>query len=313
MIDQPGIYDITHEEYHRDPCPEPSLSASAIKKIVTHSPRHAWTANQRLNPNYVSEEKMEFDRGSAAHALLLEGDDRMSVLPFKDYKKDAAQAARVDARSAGRFPILEHQYGAILKMREVALRAIAACPDLAGITLADGKPEQTIIWREGDVWNRARADWLHKDRRLLLDYKSTATCAHPDSWVRTMAGLGGDIQGAHYLRGNDVTGGDPLAKFVFIVQEVVEPFACCLIGLPPRFVELGNSKRFEALRTWHQCLKTGVWPGYPDRICWVDPPSYLVAQWENRGIGADPGTAIDDDEGAPLTEDSLRSLSRRAA
>jgi hypothetical protein len=314
VIDQPGVYELPHEDYHRDPCPEPSLSASSIKKIVTHSPRHAWTGSQRLNPDYVSEEKMEFDRGSAAHALLLEGDDRMAVLPFPDYKKDAAKASRADARAAGRFPILEQQYPSILKMREIALRAIAACPDLGGIRLTDGKAEQSLFWKEGDVWNRARTDWMHKDRGLILDYKSTATCAHPDAWVRTMAGMGGEIQGAHYLRGNEMTGGDPLGKFVFLVQEVVDPFACCLIGLPPAFLELGAAKRFEALRVWHHCLKTGVWPSYPDRICWVEPPPYLIAQWEGRGIGADPGTAIDENaEFQPGELERLGRIGRRAA
>jgi hypothetical protein len=33
MIDQPGVYDIPAEQYHADPCPQPSLSA-AIRLYV---------------------------------------------------------------------------------------------------------------------------------------------------------------------------------------------------------------------------------------------------------------------------------------
>jgi hypothetical protein len=306
----PGIYDIPADEYHRDPCPTPAVSNSAIKRILTHSPRHAFTESRRLNPNHQRKEKWEFDRGSAAHALLLEGEDRMRVLPFEDYRKDAAKHARDDARAAGFYPVLQEQYESILQMRENALAAIAACKDLGGITLLDGKPEQTLIWQEGDTWARARLDWLHRDGILVLDYKTTETCAHPDAWVRTMAGMGGDIQGSFYLRGNKAVGGDPLAKFVFIVQEVTPPFAVCLIGLPPMFLELGTLKVCEGIDLWARCVATNSWPAYPDRICWVEPPPYLMAQWEARSIGADPAPPNEDD---PITDASLRSMQRRAA
>ena len=105
-------------EYHADPCPEPSLSSSIARLILSHSPLHAWTEHPRLNPNYKPEESTKFDRGSAAHALLLEGEDRMAVIPFKDYRKDAAQEARDNARLAGKFPVLEADYPSILQMRE---------------------------------------------------------------------------------------------------------------------------------------------------------------------------------------------------
>ena len=34
IIDQPGIYDIPEDQYHRDPVPGGSLSASGAKKLL---------------------------------------------------------------------------------------------------------------------------------------------------------------------------------------------------------------------------------------------------------------------------------------
>lgn len=283
-----GLHRMSAAEYHADPAPAPSLSSSIAKRLITHSPLHAWTDHRRLNPNYTPEERDAFDLGSAAHALLLEGEDRMQVIPAKDFKTAAAQALRDAARSAGRHPILEGKYPKVMKMREAALRAIAACVDLGGITLADGTAEPTAIWQEGAAWCRARLDWLSNDRRLILDYKTTAASAHPDAWVKTMAGLAGEVQAAFYLRGNEATGGPEGARFVFIVQEVSEPFACSLLGMPPAFLALGAAKVEEAVELWKRATEANTWPAYPDRICWLEPPPWLITQWENRGIGVSP-------------------------
>src|SRR5215831_5713580 len=45
----PGVYAMPAAQYHADPCPTPSLSASIIKLICLDSPAHAWTAHPKLN------------------------------------------------------------------------------------------------------------------------------------------------------------------------------------------------------------------------------------------------------------------------
>ena len=35
-------------------------------------------------------------------------------------------------------------------------------------------------------------------------------------------------------------------------------------------------------KIWNECLKTGMWPGYPDQICTVDTPAYALTQWEYK-------------------------------
>lgn len=279
MIDAPGIYaGIPEAEYHADVCPEPSLSSSIIKLLVTQSARHAWTAHPRLNPQHVSEESERFDIGKAAHALLLEDEDRMVVVDAKDWRTKAAQEARDAARAAGKFPVLPHQNQAIREMAQEAARTLVLIPELDGV-LAEAKPEQTLIWREGETWCRARPDWMVST--LLIDYKTTDN-ASPDVWSRNkLVEMGYDIQAAWYLRGLKALTGDD-ADFVFLVQEIEPPYECSAVGVSQAMLELGRRKVDVGLALWERCMRTQQWPGYPRAICWADPQAWHETRFEER-------------------------------
>ncbi len=278
----PGLHAMSAEVYHADPCAAPSLSSSIGRIIIAQSALHAWTAHPRLNPAYRHEEKDAFDLGSAAHALLLEGEDRMQVIDAEDFRTKAARELRDAARAAGRHPVLAAKYRDVQAMAQRAHEAIARCPDLSGLTLADGDAEQVAIWREGDAWMRVRFDWIAKARDVILDYKTTSASASPQAWPRTMAGLGGEFQGAFYHLGNERTGGPVGAKFIFLVQETFPPYACSLQGLSPGYLDLGYSKAREAITTWQRCMASGIWPAYTPRVCWMEPPAWEQAKWEEH-------------------------------
>lgn len=315
MIKDPGVYALPEAEYHADPAPVPSLSSSLCKTLLYRSPLHAWMEHPRLNPNFVPTERAEFDLGTAAHALFLEGRSAgIEVIDPKDYpgKKggipdgwtnDAIREARDKARAAGKVPMLPHQYEKVVEMVDAAKLAWAANEDLAGIPFLDGKAEQSIFWREGATWLRARPDWLSNDRKLIVDYKTTAASASPEDWVRTMLGCGYDIQAPFYLRGNRATGGDERAKFVFLVQETEPPYACSWIGMPPSFIAMGDAKVEHAIALWRLCMESDRWPGYPTRICWMDAPSWAESRWAERAEHA---------EGIPYDLDKMFSRKETA-
>lgn len=292
IISEPGIYSMAANDYHADPCLEPSLSSHVAHILLTRSPRHAWHAHPRLNQNYQPKESSTFDYGSAAHALLLEGEDRMVVVDAEDWRTNAAKSERAMARAAGLHPVLKHQHAKIVAMRDVAVAAINACPDLGGRTLADGKPEQTVIWRErSGVRCRGRIDWLSDDKRVHLDLKTTEGSANPNSWLRTMMTNGGDLQDVFYRRGIAATGGGDSVG-VFLVQEQDEPYACSFVSLSPAFLALGEAKFERAVTEWQRCLAANNWPGYPSGICYVEPPVWAMSQWDEseqvRGHEYDP-------------------------
>jgi hypothetical protein len=63
--------------------------------------------------------------------------------------------------------------------------------------------------------------------------------------------------------------------------------------MPPAFIELGARKIEHAIRLWRECMASGKWPGYPNRIHWAEPPAWAQAQWDEvemaHGIEYDPG------------------------
>lgn len=280
---KPGIYTMPEADYHADPCPAPSLSSSIAKILLAQSPLHAWHAHPRLNPDFKPEESEAFDLGKAAHALLLEGDDRMQVIDAENYRTKAAQEARDAARAAGKYPVLAAQYADVLAMRQAALEAIEQCSDLSGMKMADGKPEQTVIWQEGGAWLRCRPDFLTDDRKIVLDYKST-TDATPATFQRQMVRMGYHFQEAFYSRGIAAVTGEAPA-FVFLAQENTAPYRCSFHACGPSLRQIADAEIDRAISVWTRCMETGKWPSYRLDIHYAEAASWQIAEHEEHANG----------------------------
>lgn len=283
VIDQPGIYRIGPDDYHSDPCPTPSLSSSIARLMLANSPAHGWYNHPRLNPAFEREEKETFDLGRAAHAYLLEGESGFAIIEADDWRTAKAKSARELARLAGKIPLLAHRWADVQAMALTAREQLAKHE--APIPLTNGRAEQTLIWPErGDVWCRARLDWLHDAYEWIDDYKSTGATANPDEWTRgPLFGTGYDLQAAFYVRGLKVLTGIE-AQFRFVVQENFAPFALSVIGLGPDVLTLAEKKRQHAVELWRDCLRANSWPAYPTRTCFAELPPWIEANWLAREL-----------------------------
>lgn len=299
VIDKPGIYQMTATTYHADPVTAPSLSSSIARTLLSYSPRHAWFEHPQLNPAVEREEKEMFDLGSAAHRLLLEGEFGFAIIDAPDWRTKAAKDERDAARLDGKIPLLAHRWQDVQDMATAA-RMQLGDHEATPIPFRGGKPEQTVIWREGDVWCRARLDWLHDDHSAIDDLKTTQASANPDVWTRALFGAGYDIQAAFYLRGLAAIGGGGArgTAFRFIVQENYRPFALSVIGLAPDALALADRKVSQAIALWGECLKRNRWPGYPLQTCYAELPPWQEAQWMERELREE---GIRDD-GRPIGE-----------
>jgi len=286
MVDAMGIYEISEDEYHADPCPTPSASSSILRVIATRTPRHAWYAHPRLNPTHRAIERGDFDIGKAAHALLLEGEDRMAIVEADDWRTKEAKTARDGARASGKLPLLRTDYEAVKAMVAAARAQLVAHddPDLQLLGLADlaAMAERTIIWHDGRLWCRARADILVPLNELFLDYKTTAGSAHPDVWSRNHLWPGFAIQEAWYKRAARRVLGWQSPRFIFIVQETKSPYALSVIELDPAAQDLAQRMMDGAWKLWQRCMDTGQWPGYPARVAHVGAPGFVAYQHEER-------------------------------
>jgi hypothetical protein len=288
VIDHPGVYAIPAATYHADPCPVPSLSASIAKKLCLASPLHAHHDHPRLNPAAVPDEADHFDRGTAAHAVLLEGGGDVVMVDAPDWRTKAAQAARQAARESGKTALLTKDVAEVIAMVGALRGQLDRHVDGGAAMFTAGEPEQTIVWIEdGDLWCRARVDWLRTDPYAIDDYKTTSASANPDQWARTMFAAGHDLQAAFYLRGLRAITGERLddpAAFRFAVQETFPPYAASVIALNPDAMLLAEKKVLYALEAWRTARASGDWFGYPRRTAYATLPAWHEAWWLEKEL-----------------------------
>ena len=302
MIDTPGCYSISADEYHADPCPSPSLSASIATILIQQSPMHAKAAHPRLTPNPVREEAKHLDLGTICHALMLEGIDVAHVItatkkegsgknridtgePVTDYKTKDAQTERDAARAASKCPVLAHEMPEILSMMDACRMQLATHRD-AYDAFTNGKPEQTLVWREpSGIWCRARVDWMMNDRPSMYDYKTGKRSARPSDVSRIAAGAGWTIQAAFYRRGfKAVFGQDLEPDFRFVAQENFAPYALSVLELSPADLALAEAQVDVAINRFAECLQSGIWPGYSRNVERIISPAYLEMAWQESQL-----------------------------
>lgn len=290
-----GAHKLTMAEYLK----LPAVSHSILQAIIEECPRAAWWASW-LNPDRELEESTETDRGTVAHQILLEGSEAgVAVIDPIDHPSEkgggipagwtnkSIRAARDRAREAGQIPVLAPQ------MMEIRQMVVAARAFVAGLEKSEpaiwaafqpghGDSELTLLWEDGPTLCRERPDRISADRRLIINYKTTATSVEPDRWGRTqMIGAGHYIGAAWYRRGVRALF-DVEPDHVYLCQEAKPPYLCSLVGVAPAAFQLGEQKCAAALRVWQQCVERGFWPEYPARVVYPEIPVWEFQQWEER-------------------------------
>lgn len=276
-IFEPGIYDLAEADYHADPCPAPSLSSSIANVLCSSTPAHARLRHPRLTERCVREDAEDFDIGTAAHAILLEGVNAVEVLEFADWRTNASKDARDKARAAGRIPLLRKVWADVEAMVLATRGQLDAHVDGRAMFVG-GRAEQVLVWQDEltGVWCRARLDWLRPG--AIDDYKSTRKSAHPEAVSRGLFGSGWDVQAAFYVRGlKALTGED--ATFRFAVQECYRPYALSVVALGPDALMLAEKKVRFALELWRDCLERDRWPMYPTRTAYAGLPPWVESAW----------------------------------
>lgn len=297
-ITSPGIYDIGHADYHADPCPEPSLSRSVLKELVNRSAIHAWASHPRLNPNHEQDFNRQANLGSIAHALLLNEASIIRVLEFENYRTKAAQDLRKEALAADQIPCLPKELEAAQAMIGLARRQLRSTD--AADAFTNGKPEQTIVWQEGDLWCRARLDWLPDQDEgdvIIDDYKTTAGAALAEDWAKaTLVDKGYDLQAVFYTRA--VKAVWPKIRSIrmrFIVQEQKFPHAISVVQITPETLRRAERRMEEGIAHWGRCLRRDRWPGYSRETQFVDAPVWHLQRWENQEFRRDAAKQLGQD------------------
>ncbi len=262
-------------EYHADPAPEPSLSATLAKLIIKRSPLHAWHASPRLNPDCQPVHKKTFDIGRAAHRAILGSGDDYEVIPASLLGKNGAastteaKAFIASARDRNVTPLKADEVEQIEAMRTVAHAHLLEC----GVTLDPERSELCAVAQVDGIWCRAMFDNVSWSGPIW-DFK-TIEDASPDACMRAILNYGYDIQAEHYRAVWQAATGE-VRPFVFIFQEKSEPYAVTLIRLSGSFEAMAKRRAARARKIWADCTTAGKWPGYPLGMHEIDAPAWLV-------------------------------------
>ncbi|MFF5778116.1 PD-(D/E)XK nuclease-like domain-containing protein [Streptomyces virginiae] len=270
-IIEPGVYDMTAEEYHADEAvPGGSLSSSGARRLLPPG----CPALYRWEQDHPQPAKRVFDFGHAAHKLVLGDGPEIDVLDFDNYQTKAAQQARDEARHMGVVPLLRHEYQQVLEMAAVIRRHPLASALLAP---ESGQPEISMFAQDPatGMWVRSRPDWMpHRtgSRTLIPDYKSTNDASN-EAFTKSIQSFGYYQQAPWYIDiavALDLASED--AEFLFIAQEKTPPYLVNVIGLDADWLRKGRARNRAALELYAECSQTGRWPGYGDEPNYVSQP-----------------------------------------
>jgi hypothetical protein len=272
---------MTGEQYHADPCPTPSLSASIGKKLLRLTPRHAAASHPRLSGVKPNEPTPAMLFGSVVHKLVLGAGSRVKVLDFDDYRTADARKARDAAIAAGRLPILAKDFDrADLVAEAVRERCRKVNPKIF-----TGQAELVAIWQENGIWCRAMMDCVDNENDphwFIDDLKTSGQDISPFGVGKTIASMNYELQAAFYERGVKALAPKASVNFSFAFCETEAPFEATVVKLDGAAREIGRRQVCAAIEVWRRCQERGEWLGYPAEIVTAELPPWHVAAWETR-------------------------------
>ncbi len=242
---RPGIYPaFDAAEYHADPCPTPSLSASLAKIILAQSPAHARLKHPKLNPRLrTGDEKHDNDReiGSAYHAMFLGQGAEVVTIEASDWKKPSIRDERDALQSEGKIVLLAHQADTVTAMIEAASHQLV---DRGYGTAFDaGSAETCLICSVGPDWFRRLVDWYTPT--MIWDAKTTGASAAPDEVSRLMFSQGWPIDAAMTDFILNVIDPETAGRreYLYMIQENYAPYALTVVRMSEAAMIERNSRR----------------------------------------------------------------------
>lgn len=139
-----------------------------------------------------------------------------------------------------------------------------------------GIAEQTIFFDDDEtgVACKCRPDWLATDARFVVDLK-TSRDASPAGFGRSAWSYRYDVQAAFYYDGLTAATGELYDGFAFIASEKERPFAVKVYYMDDDDFRVGRRRYSANLETYAECLRTGIWPAYGDRVGRIQLPSFI--------------------------------------
>ena len=235
----------------------------SVLKLMERSPMHCRYAVEHPDPASDSQRI-----GDATHAAILEpgrfAAEFIASPKFDRRTKDGkAAAAEWEAANAGKLPLDPDEFARV----EAMGRAVSQCRTAARLLGTPGECEVTACWHDRPTGLACKGRF---DRRAvvgghptIIEVKTARSAAYGD-FARDAAKYGYHIQAAWYVDGHEAATGFP-ARHVFIVVENEPPHGVAVYVLNDAEMQSGRAKYRRMMDEYAACVKSGVWPGYPDK------------------------------------------------
>lgn len=267
---QPGFYtaaELSAERYHSGA----GVSNSGLKLIAEKTPAHYF--DKYLNPEWAPQHQTKATFvGSAIHAAALEPDrftKEYLVNPYPDRRGN--RYCDLVASNPGKSILSQAEAANVAGMRRALYRHPMASALLRRVDEAE-LSAYAIDPETGELI-RIRMDLITTDD-VIVDLKKTQD-ASPDGFARACANYGYLMQSAFYQDTFRLAAGEPARAFVFIAIEELPPHAVGVYALAAEDVMRGRVRYRKALDVYAECRRTGVWPGYSDKIETIALPDWL--------------------------------------
>jgi hypothetical protein len=276
------------------------------------------TPSQRqgtLAHSYILEHETFWD----LHALPFEAPEGAldTVAEIKEYLKFLGQKIPSSAKKAELLDLVRAadpdvyildderaKYAAEVDNREIitaeelekleGMRASIMAHPKAGPLLeaGSGVAELSCYWKDPEtgVLCRCRPDFWRHDG-VIVDLK-TARDASPKGFMKSIEGWRYYVQHAFYMDGieaaqdqswmtvHDEAGMPAPNAFIFVSVEPFAPYAVGVYHLDPVSIEIGRREYREDVARYAECMRTGKWPAYSDRIESISLPEWRLRQEE---------------------------------
>lgn len=304
-----GIHpNIDAEQYHLDALtPEPALSASGIKMLLSGSPADFAARSVRLSqwPDFARRTATRSqDLGSVAHSKILNTPceyhairpQDLALPPYNIVLKSGKRKGQPYTTWSGDAKVWKEEQEAagvmVLDPSDHAsiMSAVGSMERLLRAEYGDwpiGPTEQTVIWQRetehGPIWCRARIDVLALRFMAILDPKFTETGIGNFALDKKVKGERFDIQALWYLSGLGSAGVPGAFAFRFSVAELTPPFQSRWVEVDD-WMQTAEADIEWACNLFAKCLRSGEWPEYGDDVYRPACPSYLQIAAEERRI-----------------------------
>lgn len=283
-----GIYlDVLERDYHADPAPEPSLSASGAKILLNRSARAFQWQHPRLRPAHLEPlvEKLDDAKsaGVVVHKLVLLRGKQIVEVDATAWNTNAAKEERKAIHAAGHI--------AVLKPRLKELRSVATHLQARVNYTKDTLTELVLVWQDRatdgtPVWCRAMLDAWIEDACRNEDLKITAGELSEGFVSRQIASMSYDLSMSWYRRGlaklRPELAGRIKSRLIFAERK--EPYDTFPVDLSEGDLCVADRKCQAAIDIFAACMKSGQWPGVAPQPRTVTLPSWAERAWLEREL-----------------------------